>query len=61
LPKFPSENKVQTMTRREKDTAALLCPAQASPVPVFRFGEMFLFLIITSSMKPFKQFKMQNQ
>jgi len=29
------------MTRREKDTAALLCPAQASPVPVFRFGDFF--------------------
>jgi hypothetical protein len=55
LPKFPSENKVQTMTRREKDTAALLCPAQASPVPVFRFGD---FLENKSLMK---LFKMQNQ
>ena len=36
LPKFPSENKVQTMTRREKDNSALLCTAQGYPIPVFR-------------------------
>jgi hypothetical protein len=46
LPKFPSENKIQTLSRRQGDSSALICPAQAAPVPVFRCQCYKTYLLI---------------
>ena len=37
VPKFSQDTRTLSFIRREKNSLSLLCPAQASPLPAFRF------------------------